>query len=314
MFRLIGNENMKIYVRLRTWILLAILAVAALLVAVVMHSHQHADPNWKQALMLSNAAAQHTLNQNGSHMPASTIQRLKEEIQLNQYYISHNVDPNLTTGWKFAVTAQNLAALLIAFIVVVAGDIVANEFSTGTIKMLLTQTATRTKILLSKYIAAILFGLFMTAAMLVLTLVIGWIFFGVGGASEPHIYLNAHSQIEQMDTAAYLFMQYGFLLVQMVITVTIAFMISAIFRSSALAITVSLLAYLIGNMLVTALSSFSWVKYILFANTDLSQFFIGGPAIPGLTLGFSITMLITYFVVMNALAWIIFVKRDVAYT
>jgi ABC-type transport system involved in cytochrome c biogenesis ATPase subunit len=82
----------------------------------------------------------------------------------------------------------------------------------------------------------------------------------------------------------------------------------------ALAITISLLAFVVGRVLVQALLGYHWVKYILFANTDLSQFVVNGPEVKGLTLGFSLTMIIAYFVVMNLLAWLFFVRRDVAYT
>ncbi|MCL6446394.1 MAG: ABC transporter permease, partial [Alicyclobacillus sp.] len=160
----------------------------------------------------------------------------------------------------------------------------------------------------------LIFGLFATAVMFVCTVLVGWIFFGTSGAFLPHYFVNAHHSVQQMSSVAFLLMQYGFLLIQIVITATIAFMISAIFRSSALAITISLLAFVVGNTIVHALSSYHWVKYILFANTDLSQYVVNGPQIQGLTLGFSITMLIAYFVVMMALAWAVFLKRDVAYT
>lgn len=314
MFNLLSNENMKIYRRLRTWIMVALILVGVILVAWVLHVHQHVDPNWKQSLMDTNASAQKELTQPHGHIPAAEIASMKQQIALNSYYIAHNINPNLTTGFKFATTAVNLSTLVIAFILVVAGDIVASEFSTGTIKMLLTQTATRTKILVSKYIAAIIYGLFMLFALLVFSYVVGGIFFGFGGGGQSHIYVDAHLKVRTMTTAAYWLMQYGFLVIQMIMTVTIAFMISAIFRSSALAITISLLAFVVGSTIVGALSSFSWVKYILFANTNLTQYVVGGPSIHGMTLDFSITMLIAYFVVMSLLSWIVFVKRDVAYT
>lgn len=314
MFRLMRVENMKIYHRARTWIMMGILVIAILLVAIVMASQHHAGPaNWKQALMTQTTQAQQQLH-HASHMPAVEVSKLKAQIQINQYDIAHNINPGLTTGWDFVTTAQNLSTLLIAFIIVVGGDIVASEFSSGTIKMLLTQTATRTQVLTAKYLSMLLYSLFATVVMFVFSVLIGWVFFGTAGADTPHIYTNANHAVSQMSTISYLLMQYGFLLVQIVIMATIAFMISAIFRSSALALTISLLAFLVGRTLVQALSRYSWVKYILFANTDLSQFVVGGPTISGLTLGFSITVLVVYFVVMNVLAWRFFVKRDVAYT
>jgi len=314
MFNLVTNENMKIYRRLRTWIMVALILVAVVLVAWVMHVHQHVDANWKQGLEASIADLQKNVNQPNSHIPAAAIAGMKQQLTLDNYYIAHNINPSLITGMKFASTAVNLSTLVIAFILVVAGDIVASEFSTGTIKMLLTQTATRTKILVSKYIATVLYGLFMMVALLVLSYVVGGLVFGFSGGGQPNIYVDANLKIQSMSTIAYWLMQYGFLVIQMILTVTIAFMISAIFRSSALAITISLLAYIVGSTLVGALSSFAWVKYILFANTDLTQYVVGGPHIKGMTLGFSITMLIAYFLVMSVLSWIVFVKRDVAYT
>lgn len=313
--KLIANENMKIYRRIRTWILFAILAAALVLMAAILHSNQtSSNPDWKQALVQEDVGLQKTLSQDTSHMPAAALQQLQQNLQLNEYYIAHNIDPNLTTAWSFASTSEGLSALLMAFIVVIAGDIVATEFSTGTIKMLLTQTATRPKILLAKYLALMLYALLMTLFMFVVSLIVGSLFFGFAGAGVPTFYTDAHGHIQHMSTALYLLMDYGFLFIEIIMTATIAFMISTIFRSSTLAITISILAFLVGNTLVAALSSFSWVKYILFANLDLSQYVRGGPRIEGMTLGFSIAMLLIYFVVMNALSWLIFIKRDVAYT
>lgn len=314
MIKLISNENAKIYQRLRTWIMVGLIMVATILIAVILHSHQHATADWRSSLIQQNAQIQQQINKSKGHLPSSYMAQLQQSLLTNNYYLKHNLDPNLTNAWAFATTAQNLSTLLIAFIVVVAGDIVAFEFGSGTIKMLLTQTATRTRVLMAKYASALLYGLFMTVVMFVFSIVVGWVFFGATGAGLPHIYVDTHHQIRSMTAAQYLMMQYGFLLIKMVMIVTIAFMISAIFRSSALAITISLLAFIVGSTIVQALSSYSWSKYILFANTDLSQYVINGPSISGMTLQFSIIMLVIYFFVMNLLAWIFFVKRDVAYT
>lgn len=314
MFNLIRNENMKIYRRSRTWVMMVLLVIVIALVAIVMVTHQPAPgSNWKQNMIVQTDQLQQEIAHT-RHMPAREIARLQAKIKVNQYDIVHNMNPSQTTGWGFAATAENIAPVLIAFILVVAGDSVASEFSSGTIKMLLTQPATRAHILLAKYLALLMYSLFATIFMFVCSVLLGWIFFGIAGAGAPEVYLDAHQTIQQMSVLSYVLMQYGFLWIQIVMTATIAFMISAIFRSSALAITISLLAFLIGSTVVSALSSYSWVKYILFANTDLSQFVVNGPSIQGLTLGFSISILVAYFIVMNILAWVFFVKRDVAYT
>jgi ABC-2 type transport system permease protein len=60
------------------------------------------------------------------------------------------------------------------------------------------------------------------------------------------------------------------------------------------------------------ISRYSWSKYYLFTNTDLSQYLTDSPIVKGMTLQFSIIVLIVYFIVFNLLSWSIFQKRDVA--
>jgi ABC-2 type transport system permease protein len=69
---------------------------------------------------------------------------------------------------------------------------------------------------------------------------------------------------------------------------------------------------LLGTSLTQFLTQYSWSKYILFANTDLTQHIEGRPFFEDMTMTFSVTVLIVYFVMINALSWGIFKKRDVA--
>jgi ABC-2 type transport system permease protein len=82
-----------------------------------------------------------------------------------------------------------------------------------------------------------------------------------------------------------------------------------------LAIALSFILTFVSGSVMAILAAFkyTWAKYILFANTDLSVYTEGRePFISGMTLGFSITMLIIYYIVFMGLAFTIFRKRDVA--
>jgi ABC-2 type transport system permease protein len=57
---------------------------------------------------------------------------------------------------------------------------------------------------------------------------------------------------------------------------------------------------------------FDWAKYILFANTNLMNYYDGTPTVEGMTMTFSVVMIIIYFLIFQALAFTIFKKRDVA--
>ncbi|RKN84968.1 ABC transporter permease [Paenibacillus ginsengarvi] len=206
----------------------------------------------------------------------------------------------------FASNAASLTFLVFIFSVVIAADIVAGEFTWGTIKLLLIRPVSRSKVLLSKYIAVLLFMLMLLALLFVSSLVLGLLLFGSGGpGSSEDIPL----------TMSGILREYGFRLIDLVIQVTFAFMISTVFRSSALAISLAFVIMFASNSVMTALIALkkTWAKYILFANTDLSIYFGGRkPPFEGMTLGFSVTMIVLYYALFIVLAWTIFRKRDVA--
>ncbi len=320
LLNLIANENMKIYRRMRTWILVILIVAIVLLTGILMKTHE-APPssNWRTALQAQTTQLQQELTQvQGKHvfMPARATAGMEIQIKKNQYEISHNIAPAQYTAWSFTSTIEQRAigVLLTVFVAIVAGDIVAGEFSSGTIKLLLTRPQTRARILLSKYVATLIFAVFMMAVTIVASLVIGGVLYGFANASQTYVYMDASGHVQQMGMIPYIFTNYAFNSVSMLMTVTIAFMISTIFRSSAIAIAISILSLFIGNTLVAVLSSYSWDKYILFANTDLSQYVFNGPLISGMTMTFSIIVLVVYFIVMNGLSWFLFKKRDVALT
>jgi len=110
----------------------------------------------------------------------------------------------------------------------------------------------------------------------------------------------------------YVFATYGLKLIELVMIVTMAFMISTVFRSSSLAIGLSIFIMFAGQIITLLLMRYSWGKYFLFANTDLTPYLEGQPLAEGMSLGFSITVLLFYFLLFNVLSWEIFRRRDVA--
>lgn len=199
--------------------------------------------------------------------------------------------------------AASLTFLVFIFSVVIAADIVAGEFTWGTIKLLLIRPVGRSKVLLSKYIAVLLFMLALLALLFVSSLAIGLILFDIDAPGDVPMTMSG------------VLKEYGFRIVELTINVTFAFMISTVFRSSALAISLAFVIMFASSSVMTALIALKkeWAKYILFANTDLGMYFGGRePPFEGMTLAFSVTMLLLYYAVFIALAWTIFRKRDVA--
>ncbi|MDQ0245018.1 ABC-2 type transport system permease protein [Bacillus fengqiuensis] len=208
---------------------------------------------------------------------------------------------SLSTMWDFALSSVNLLWIVQVFAVIIAGDIVASEFSWGTIKLLLIRPATRAKILFSKYIAVLFFTWTIMFVLFLSSLLFGLIFFGMGEGG-----LFMFGKVTSM---------YCLQFIEILMMVTFAFMISTVFRSSSLAIGLSIFLTFMGKPVVDILYhfDFEWGKYVLFANTDLSPYFSSGdPMFPGMSLGFSILILLVYFTLFQALSWFVFMKRDVS--
>ncbi|MBW7473866.1 ABC transporter permease [Paenibacillus oenotherae] len=311
---LIRNENMKIYRRPRTWVMIAFLILTVALLSGMMKWDEREDnqPNWEQNLTQENAHIQKQLVEIKDLNPDHKAY-LTEQIKLNEYYLEHDINPNDLQLWDYVNNSASLTILVTLLTVIIAADMIAAEFSWGTIKLLLVGPASRTKILVSKYVATMGFALLLLLICFAAAFAAGGILEGFSGVNQPYLSIDADNVVQESSMIVHALQKYGFAIVSLILYVMMAFMISAAFRSSSMAIAFSLLFMLVGTTLTALLSEYSWVKYLLFANIDLTQYLAGAsPIRPDMTLSFSIMMLIGYYLVFQFVAWLLFTKRDVA--
>lgn len=215
--------------------------------------------------------------------------------------------------WQAAVTTVQIVFFLnTIFCVVIAAEAVAGEFTWGTIKLLLIRPWSRSKILASKYLTVIIFSMLSTLLVIIMATGMSYLLFS-------HDTLDVQSG--SSSSAANSLTQWGYLYVDLFITLAIAFMVSSVFRSGALAIGLSLFIMFSQNIfsLIFNPVRYDWAKYVLFNNMDLSKYMnsttdfgsIGGVG-AGMTLGFSVGVLVVYYVIFMVISWVVFSKRDVA--
>jgi len=312
---LIRNENMKIYRRPRTLVMIAILVGALILVAGLMkwQSGQMADrtQDWKQEIQSSIQMMKQNIADPNMSDDIKTF--LQDRVKISEYQLANDINPYESTVWSTMNELSPIIMLVTILTIIVAADMIAAEFGWGTIKLLLIRPASRTRILVNKYIATLLFALFLLAVMFVVSFAIGGILEGFGGVDQKDLYIGSDGAVHERTMMIDVLQKYGLQVVQLVMYVTFAFMISAAFRSSTMAIAFSLLLMLIGNTVVGIFRNYDWIKYTLFANIDLGAYLPGSsPINPDMTLTFSIVVLAIYFVVFHLVSWILFTKRDVA--
>ncbi|GAA0451308.1 ABC transporter permease [Alkalibacillus silvisoli] len=311
----IYNEHIKIYVRKPTWVMYFILLALVIGIAAVTQTTDLTNnhENWEQALEEENQQSQEVIQnlREADFNNELSIQMNEQAIERNNYRLENEIPPNEYGAWSFVEDNVFLLSLVSLFTIIVAAGIIANEFKWGTIKLLLIRPLTRTKILITKYISVLLFALWTLVFVWVTSLIVGMAFFGFEGFTATTV-VNRPDGVQEVTLFSEVMKTYGFRLINLVMMATFAFMISAVFRQSSLAIGLAIFLMFTGNTIVEFFADRDWAKYILFANTDLQQFSTGNIMFEGMTLGFSITMLMVYFVLFLTLAWTFFTKRDVA--
>lgn len=316
MIRLIQNENMKIYKKAGTWVMLGLIIIAVVIGGIVskflLNEELMDGDSWRQQLEMRNEQLQEEIVQlENMIVTGNATQPLKEEILLNEYRLENDIPPvESETLWGFMISAPDFTAFASMFAIVVGAGIVASEFTTGTIKLLLIRPVNRFKILLSKFIATLLFAFVLIIVLFVSSFIVGSLLYGFKGMDLPYlVYVNGEFVERHMLTQ--IVSLFGFNSIDLIMMVTFAFMISTVFRSSSLAIGLSLFLMFTGQQMVMLLSQYNWVKYILFANTNLMQYTRGTPLVEGMSMSFSITILVIYFLLFTVISWFIFEKRDV---
>lgn len=193
---------------------------------------------------------------------------------------------------------NGLGQMIVLLGIICTAGSVAKEHSQGTIKFLLIRAQSRSKILASKYITTILFVLSLILCTFVVTLVAGGILFGF--------------EIKETGWSDILFTSISTFVYAMVY-VTFTFMIGVFTRSSGATIGVGMVIVLFENLVLMLLSKYSFTKYLLFANTNLSPYFNDqDPMFKGMTLTFSLTILAIYLLLFLVASFVTFKKRDIA--
>jgi ABC-2 type transport system permease protein len=318
MLNLIRNEWMKIFLRIGTYVMIGLLILMVTVTGAFIKYQERGgsvpdNQNWEQGLRMENASLKKQLEEMGNTVPNSTIHYFERQISLNEYRIEHQISPNEDYSvWAFVNDTSQLIDFAGLFTIIIAASIVASEFSWGTIKLLLIRPIRRGKILAAKYISVLLFGLLVLSILFVFSALLGALLFGFPNNPSPYLsYYNGVITEESMLN--HLLIYYGLKSISMFMLATMAFMISAVFRNSSLAIGLSLFLMFTGGQVTQFIAlKFTWAKYILFANTDLTQYFEGMPMVEGMTLPFSVAMLLIYFILFLFLAHFVFKRRDVA--
>jgi len=263
----------------------------------------------------------------GESVDAASIEKARNRAAVALYQLEHDIPCNpadslgagILSGrmgksgfWNALAGSKDLISVIGLFVIVLAGSIVSNEFSQGTIKFLLINPVKRWKILMSKYATVLLTGLMMMGILLVGAFLGSLAFGGAEDAFKPAIEA-AGGVVRTYSPYLSLLVSYLLAAVEVVVMATLAFAISSLARSSAPAIGISLFAYLGGSLFVSILQvlGFDWARYLLFANLDFSAIVDGTSAFAHQSIVTAVVIVVLHMAVFLLTAWDAFVRREV---
>ncbi len=319
---LVANEWMKLFKRASTYIMLAFVVIIVIGVGSIIKysevkSSEETSVNWEVQMKENLVFSKQELESIKDDKDMATYREsLERNIAIDEYRLEHNIPPSDAEDknvWLFLNDMVSVIDFLSIFTIIVAAGIVANEFSNGTIKLLLIRPVSRVKILVSKYVSVMLFSALLVGLAFILSFIVGVLLFGFGDVGPELLYRDG--TVIEMNRLTYAMLYFSLSSVGLIMLTTMAFMISTAFRNSSLAIGISIFLLLMGSAFTALLAMvFDGVKYILFANLDLMGYITGNQVFDfdGGSLTFSLVILAVYFVLFHIIAFLFFTKRDVA--
>ena len=295
----------------------------------ISHNVTPGNSDWRRATVeeITDAKAtilkeEQLLKEGSVDYSEARYEKAKDTELLGLYRLEHNQRSNPAdafTGssvdegfWDVMVSSLTLVTLVGLICIVIGGSIVASEFTAGTIKFLLIAPVKRWKILMSKYATTLLIGAAATAVIFVLTFLLSLAFMGGGDAFLPTLSVK-NGVVVRGSPYLRLFGFYLLAGVKVVVMTTLAFAVSSLVHSSALAIGISMFAYLAGNLIVTILRlmDLDFARYLIFANMDFAAIVQKSTGFVHHSLPAAILIVSLHMLVFLLTAWDGFVRREV---
>ena len=240
----------------------------------------------------------------------------KETMSLNKYIVDHKIDdskPSMASNLKYFF--GDYSFLIIIFVIIISGGIMADEYHKGTIKQLLIKPYTRSQILSSKMIVTLLLIPIFTFILFAMYFVLTGIFTGFSGITQAiPVYDYVKEEVVVYNLFNYNLLVFVAKLPYLVIASLISFAISTITGSTALSITLPLALVFFGNIVNSIITSFKikWLRWFITYVWDLQNYiFVRNYDSLLNSFKFSVLMIIIYLAVIIIVPYIFFNRKDI---
>lgn len=246
-----------------------------------------------------------------------TNQEDLKEIKINKYILEHqiNINQENTLAYQLRTIVEDYEIFLITIILITVSILVAEEFITGTIKLLLIKPYSRGKILLSKYLTTIIILLLSIILLITMQLIIGSFLLGLNSLTTKVIEYNYTKDIIiEYNIFTYMLIRIISRLPFFIMLITITFLVGIISVSNIITIIIPFIIYILTptleNLAIT--NNIEIFKYLINLNWNFTSYLFGeDPAFKFLNLNFTCLIYIIYFLILGILTLIIFKNKNI---
>ena len=240
----------------------------------------------------------------------------KERIAMDKYIIDNKYDDTeATVSSNLKYFFGDFSFVIIIFVIIISGGIMADEYHKGTIKQLLIKPYTRSQILGSKLLTVLLLIPIFAFVVFIFYFLITGIFTGFKGILEAiPVYDYVKEEIIVYNVFNYNALMFVSKLPYFVIVSLISFAISTITSSTALSICMPLALVFFGNLINMAISSyqFKWLRWFITYVWEIEQYLFGRNYDNLLnSFKFNILFIFIYIIVITLLPFIFFNRKDI---
>lgn len=259
----------------------------------------------------------------GERVDDEDTERYRNDLALALYRLDNDIEHDVSadlqgnnfgakTFWELFANSLVLTTLVGIMMIVIAGRIVAEEYSGGTVKFLLICPARREKILFSKYFTVLIVGSMMMTALYISSGIFALIYSGGEGIAAAALSVK-NGVVSEVSPFLKLLGSYALQGVGMTVMATMAFAISSLMKSTSLSIGIGLFAFTSGvtGTLILQAMDIDFARYLIFANIDLAAIAAGEPMFDYQTLPIALIVIAVHMIIFLWTASDAFSRRDI---
>ncbi len=253
----------------------------------------------------------------GSSIPS----KQRDELALVEYQLENDIAYNINIAdpldevantWGAWAASGGLVSVVAIAMMIFAGNIVANEYSNGTIKFLLVNPVKRWKILASKLVTILSLSVVLLLIVFLISGLCSALFIGTNGLKAASLSVK-DGVVTSSSPLVAVVGKWLLESISMFVMVVLAFSLSTFSRKSSIAIALSIVALLIGSVVSSLLAQFDcdWGRYLLFSNLDIGSIARGETLYYRQSVGFAVFVIVEHIIVFLVTAFDAFRKKSV---